>query len=521
MESPLFVEHIHLIAGQGGVDRYVEQVAVMEVPDFHLGYYEPGLFLLSTLYYCKDDKELMLAAFRVMADKGASGMLLKLDRFLREVPPELIQLANERSVPLFVTGRAIKFRNVIFSIVSEIYNARLGGAEKPRFGEYSQNSCCLNDKSIDNILTSVLDNLGFSCCCVMPSGEVTAEILKENHPSFKITEFLSECIGQVQRTSKDELLPFYTVADNMLLPCVADDRILGFLVVNSTISLNYEDRNYLDKCVLHLTFALFKRYQEAKERNQAASLLMENLLYRPDITRQDVKERLQSMGYQAADDFCIISLQIQAQNEKKNILIKNAIAGYVDRNLHGSLIHALHDGVVIVVSFTHSGKNAREATVKEAAAKIADVVSLMSDVDIGVSDISSDYTSFAQFYQDTRNVIHLGHLFHSGQKAYFYSEFMEHRALNHILGTEEHKLIEKNILSPLRQYDAQYNSNLLGSLGVCLNSDSLSKAASALQIHLSTLRYRLKKIDNICGLDYFSGKNRYILRIAYMLSILN
>jgi purine catabolism regulator len=99
MRLPIFNNQISLIAGHNGLDKKLNQVAVMEVPDFHTGTYEPGLFLLSTLYYFKDDPSLMIQAFSTMADKGISGILLKLNRFITEVPPELVQIAEEKRIP--------------------------------------------------------------------------------------------------------------------------------------------------------------------------------------------------------------------------------------------------------------------------------------------------------------------------------------------------------------------------------------------------------------------------------------
>jgi sugar diacid utilization regulator len=56
-------------------------------------------------------------------------------------------------------------------------------------------------------------------------------------------------------------------------------------------------------------------------------------------------------------------------------------------------------------------------------------------------------------------------------------------------------------IEPLDRYDSNHTSELRRTLEVYYDSDSLEAAARSLHVHVSTLRYRLKKAADLLGVD--------------------
>jgi DNA-binding PucR family transcriptional regulator len=57
-------------------------------------------------------------------------------------------------------------------------------------------------------------------------------------------------------------------------------------------------------------------------------------------------------------------------------------------------------------------------------------------------------------------------------------------------------------LGPLEKYDKEHNTNLLETLAVYLYaSGDYNQAAMNMFVHVNTLRYRLKKVEEILGQD--------------------
>jgi DNA-binding PucR family transcriptional regulator len=56
-------------------------------------------------------------------------------------------------------------------------------------------------------------------------------------------------------------------------------------------------------------------------------------------------------------------------------------------------------------------------------------------------------------------------------------------------------------IEPLDRYDSNHSSELRRTLEVYYESGSLEAAARSLHVHVSTLRYRLKKAADLLGVD--------------------
>ncbi len=91
-----------LQAGGEGLDREITNVTMLDYEtdasdysDFH-----QGDFILSSLYFAKDDESLILDAFRALASRGISGFAVK-TVYYGALPEGLRAMADERRIPVF------------------------------------------------------------------------------------------------------------------------------------------------------------------------------------------------------------------------------------------------------------------------------------------------------------------------------------------------------------------------------------------------------------------------------------
>ncbi|MBC6461856.1 PucR family transcriptional regulator [Actinomadura sp. HBU206391] len=71
------------------------------------------------------------------------------------------------------------------------------------------------------------------------------------------------------------------------------------------------------------------------------------------------------------------------------------------------------------------------------------------------------------------------------------------------------------LLRPLRDYDAEHHSDLMSTLEAFLDcSGSWSRCAARLHIHVNTLRYRIRRIEELTGRDLSTLENRVDLFLA-------
>jgi DNA-binding PucR family transcriptional regulator len=75
-----------------------------------------------------------------------------------------------------------------------------------------------------------------------------------------------------------------------------------------------------------------------------------------------------------------------------------------------------------------------------------------------------------------------------------------------------------NALRPLDQYDAQHRGDLLSTLeGYLAAGGKLQKCADELKVHVTTLRYRLERIQEVSGKDLDDAEVRFSFELAFRL----
>lgn len=121
---------------------------------------------------------------------------------------------------------------------------------------------------------------------------------------------------------------------------------------------------------------------------------------------------------------------------------------------------------------------------------------------IGCSYLNYDYSTLTQSYDEAQKVVHI--------KANGLTE-LKHAFFQHQLGFYRHldvlfqhgqELASNPALSQIRLYDKQHSTSLYDTLDAFLNKDgNMNETAKDLHIHVNTLSYRLKRIQEITKVD--------------------
>ena len=137
--------------------------------------------------------------------------------------------------------------------------------------------------------------------------------------------------------------------------------------------------------------------------------------------------------------------------------------------------------------------------------------------DIGFSLVQSDLSALTDGFLQAQSAITRGRIYRPEKHIYDYSSFIMQSILAQAKDTQEYKWLKKNVSDALTERDSLYESGLWDALDALFRLRSLKLAADELHIHISTLRYRLQKIKDITGLDFFSAYANYVLHTAYLI----
>src|SRR5256885_6397376 len=110
-----------VLAGAGGLDRVVQRLNVMEVPDI-LPWVKPHELLLTTGYPLRDDPAALVDLVAELDARGLAAIAIKLHRYLDEVPPAMLAEADRRGFPILEFPDGVGFDDVLHEVLSELLN---------------------------------------------------------------------------------------------------------------------------------------------------------------------------------------------------------------------------------------------------------------------------------------------------------------------------------------------------------------------------------------------------------------
>lgn len=140
LESIEALHSFQLLSGEGGLSNPMKDVVLLEYESLKQKtpeYYQED-FIVSTLFYAKDDPTLLLPVVERLIDLGASGLAFK-SVYYTALPDAVLELSRDRNFPIFIFND-LYMEDVILSISDYIRQRHeFSQFEEPLCGILSEN----------------------------------------------------------------------------------------------------------------------------------------------------------------------------------------------------------------------------------------------------------------------------------------------------------------------------------------------------------------------------------------------
>ena len=118
---------------------------------------------------------------------------------------------------------------------------------------------------------------------------------------------------------------------------------------------------------------------------------------------------------------------------------------------------------------------------------------------IGISEPHDDLISIPEAFEEARNAINVGRIYHGNRSIFVYRNLLLERFLNEV-SPEMSSAYNSRIFN--RKTARLFNEEMVHTIETFFdNSLNLSETARKLYIHRNTLVYRLEKVQRAIGLD--------------------
>ncbi|MCL2164574.1 MAG: PucR family transcriptional regulator [Oscillospiraceae bacterium] len=483
---------LNVVAGINGLNREIKVVSIMDAPDSYK-WLKGGELILTTAYLFGGDSKLLELALMNLIDAGSSGLGIKKDRFLKDIPEELIIIADKHQFPILEIPYHFGWSDIIASFyellynvtenthctiephhIKEIYNAGRWGSRQlmEKLTEYFRTplAVLLNNKKIQ------MDN-GLPGVKLIGAALESAPVFLEKMGDDVLT------IGKY----------FLTVLN---IPFLYQHNVEYLAVMSQDRGLFAEIRK-----LFHFLSDLVEREKiVTTDKIQVYRKFMISI-----VSGKVTKEEIHSFeAFRGTDEtiysgiMLIFSSNTMAVYSKVLGELKNTRLLRIGKaNPH--IVDNISDHEAIVM-FELDAKDDNESY-KEWQRIFFD------DIEYSMQEYQDGYISMGRFYSrledivtsymEAREAYFIGQRLWEDRRCFSYSILSAYSVLHQAHPSK----VDLSYIEILNKHKAGFSFDCLSTLEAYFRCDGYKKAADKLQIHENTMRYRLQRISDFLHLD--------------------
>lgn len=497
-----------------GLHNTVEYVTIAEAPEIRFPNYNQGVFVLTTLSAYRESVEKQNTLIEGLCKVNVAMIGIKIGRFIDKIDPSTIEIVQKYCVPLITLPPTVFFRDIISEALSAIT-----GNQKVLLNQINAMNEALLDsivhnKNIQDILTLLCSRIDCYCCCILPPQEKIAEVssldasVDEKAVSTAFSTFFSN--------------PQYGTAASFeegisIYPCIVQDRLLAAVCI-VTHNVEPELLQPLAQTVVNgISIKLLERDLEEQAARGVVASLMDDILFSPKVDSNLAYDRLTSLNFTPYKNILILVLAgSTAVHELTWLHIVGNVQSVFSRRFQSAL--AFKRGPECVVFLSYETDLPPVKLRKMLTGCLDELETLEQKIFfIGCSTVAQNLCSMSEYYNQAKKAITYGQIVHPQEKIALYLDYYEMGLVSYGIASSEAKLLEDQIIRPILEYDRKTKSELWHTLEIGAMAKTLDQAAKDLHIHISTLRYRLQKIEQITSYNFIDQNDRIKLYLAYIM----
>jgi len=193
----------------------------------------------------------------------------------------------------------------------------------------------------------------------------------------------------------------------------------------------------------------------------------------------------------------------------------NSVVARVIRSMDFQVMHRYRsDSVVLVAWGDREGLPARVEKIIDRLREEEKRELKGLTFSVGVGTIASGPAEIRRSFDEAKYSLRVGKAIWRRQAVAFYDRLGVYRLLYHVDDREELRRYFARTIGPLYRYDRDHGGKLVPTLRTYLEVGSLKKAADRLFLHRHSLRYRLRRIEEIGGVNLSDPDDRFELRLG-------
>lgn len=520
------MQRARLIAGAGGLGRVIRTITIMDTPDIK-NWLRGGELLLSNIFVIKDNPEDQIRLVQDLAERGAAGLGIKLKRYVESIPARMVELADSLDLPLIEMPVDCAWIDIMIPLYTEIINRQAARLSRAWEIHNTFTRAALEGRSIQGVLDLLSSLTGSAAAMVDAEGN----ILGVHPPGSWDEEGVKWALREAQQGDGPVVPPEQATAaqNRRVFPVKAGKRLHGYVLLHAPGPISEADCTALEHAatVLALEMAKLQAISEVERRFQ--NQLLWDLLNGNITSKEALELRARHAGMKPAPGYAVIVLDIdgferyclevlrdeEKAQEVRERFVRSARSSAAF-HMPSSLCMDLSDSVTLLVPVVSPD---RSDLVRLAAAIRSETLAALPGLTVsaGISRVCRELGQLPVAYREARQAIELGKELKGAGHITHFDELGSYRVLLSSGNRSEIESFCREILGPLEQREKE-QPELIETLVAFFrcNCDPV-RCARELFVHPNTVRYRLRKVEALCGISLDSQEDRFNLQLALKL----
>ena len=517
-----------LLAGESGLDRRIRYVTIMDAPDIAL-WLRGGELLLCNIYVIRDDVDKQVRLVSDCYESEAAALGVKTRRFVDGLPEDMLKQADRLGLPVVEIPEEYAWVDVMHPLLTHIINRQHQRLVKSADLHHRFTNLALRGVGLGEITRVLASLTGYLTVMVDENLEVRhafpAEAFSGEHAQGlnRLKPFLrrrpapADGGRNVVTIPRDELGPAVSALASTIAP--AEDCYGWFVCFPTEGSRpRSEDRMAMEYAATVAALEVVKSRAIAQVKRSFRNDFLFDLLHGKMRSEEIIRSRARGLGWELSRTYGLITMEVeqlhhsgQGSGTSEASIFRSASlsARRVDS---GSLVMQIGGSVAVLLPELED-----EEKILAAARKIKRFLERnpeASTVTVGAGRTYGGLSQLADSFQEAERALNLGRMVWGPGSVTHYNQLGMYRILLSSDGAELSMFMEE-FLGPVLAKARGGDRSLMDTLEAFFDADEeVTRAAGQLFVHPNTVRYRLRKVQELTGLDLSRTQDRVNLEVA-------
>ncbi|MEA4848427.1 MAG: PucR family transcriptional regulator ligand-binding domain-containing protein [Clostridiaceae bacterium] len=512
--------------------RPVESISVIEIPVEN--FVRKNELVLSTAIGCSDNPEIFKEFVRDIFESEAAALTIATGRHIKNIPAEVIQVAEELNFPIIEIPWEIRFADITEAVLAKLHDWHVTNLKRSEDLQNRLLNLFLNDSPLSNALELVHKEIENPLVVIDNFGKVKGKSRKSEAFLEALTPYIEEAfsISDIYETVNLFNIP----EDSIIIHKIqSSNKLYGYILLQLTTERKMETyfKNEKENIIRHIISTLMLWFQKEEAVKETEIRFRDDFIW--SIAKGEVDSwenmslRARSLGYNLSIPYVCIAGLIDNANKSKG----NCYEQWLCNNINNIKEQVIWSGkylkLMTMVTYQQDRLiiflEAKNNQIQQNINKFLDLIEsrlkrLFPDLIVswGIGENNIGIRTFHESFIDAGTALDICYSQEGPGHRSTYARTGIYRVLRMIDNNDELKDTIPLIIGELVKYDKQRGLDLINTLKIYIqNRGNVSQTARALNLHRQSLLYRLKKIESLTNRSLSNPDDLFLLDLSIKL----